>query len=131
LLLVAKDNTITAYHYFMINLGANNQNKEMMLAQFNQWNDTIERLQKDSCELPNKTLLFSDCIADPTLDHSWYKELVAWAGFDDLYEPASRIQTAYYECRQRAAKDFVSYFEGPEFQSHLDFYKNVYIKEQQ
>jgi len=131
LLLTTKDNTITAYHYFMVNIGYNNQNKEILLAQFDQWDTIVSSLQNGRYDLSSKKVLLSDCVADPLLDAEWYKEIVGWAGYDNLYEPASRIQAAYYECRQQAAQDFITYFESKEFQSHLDFYKNVYIKEQQ
>ena len=130
LLLTTNDNTKIVYHYFMVNIGLNNQNKEILLARFDQWNTLVLNLQNGCYDLSNKKVLLSDCVAEPTLDVEWYKKIISWAGYNDLYEPASRIQTAYYECRQKAARDFITYFESKEFQSHLDFYKHVYIKEQ-
>jgi hypothetical protein len=125
LLLTVDNYTIACYHYFMVNIGLNNQTQSIIISQFTDWDKIVEKIK--SFNLPNKKILKSDCISESLLDLDWYKEIVSWAEFDNLYEPASRIQTAYYQCRQQAAKDFISYFEGDEFKSHLDFYKNTYI----
>lgn len=128
LLLTVDDPIMASYHYFMVNIGLNNQTKDTMMRNLTQWqeiSDTIESLN-----LSTKKILKSDCIIRSDLDLDWYKEITNWAGFDDLYEPANRIQGAYHQCRQQAARDFVAYFEGQEFKSHLDFYKRKYIEAQ-
>jgi len=128
LILTIDNCTVAAYHYFMINLGLNTQTLTSLMLKFKHWNERIEDLKQ--LNLPSKQILPSDCISEPTLNQEWYQKIVAWAGYDDLYDHASQIHTAYYQCRQQAAKDFIKYFEGDEFKSHLDFYKNKYINQE-
>lgn len=125
LLLTVADKTIASYHYFMVNIGLNNQTKHNVIASFEEWDNLLKYFKNNN--LSNKQILQSDCITDAVLNLDWYKEIIRWAGFDNLYEQACHIHTAYYQCRQQAAKDFIAYFEGEEFSSHLDFYKNTYI----
>jgi hypothetical protein len=125
LLLRADDYTTIGYHYFMVNLGLNNQTLSVVLDQFKDWETSLEKVK--NCNLASKTILTSDCISEPTLNQEWYQKIVAWAGYDDLYEHANQIHALYYQARQQAAQDFVNYFKSSEFQTHLDFYKNIYI----
>lgn len=125
LILQANDYTLAGYHYFMVNLGLNNLTLDLALAQFKDWESTVEKIKR--CKFSSKTILTSDCILEPKLNLEWYQQIVNWAGYTDLYEHASRIHSLYYQCRQQAAKDFVTYFESVEFQTHLDFYKTTYI----
>jgi hypothetical protein len=127
LLLIVDDNIMASYHYFMVNIGLNNQIKHKVVSDLRDWRDLTENVK--NYNLPSKQILQSDCITEPTLNLDWYKKVISWAEFDNLYEQACRIHTAYYQCRQRAAKDFIKYFEGDEFKSHLDFYKNKYINQ--
>jgi len=125
LILRADNYTNIAYHYFMVNLGLNNQTLSVVLEEFKDWETALEKVKH--CNLASKTILTSDCIGEPTLNREWYQQIVTWAGYDDLYEQASVIHAKYYQCRQQAAQDFVNYFESSEFQTHLNFYKNTYI----
>ena len=128
LFLTVNNPTMSAYHYFMVNIGLNNQtNLKSLLGQISEWNYTVAKINDKN--LSTKQSLASDCISEPTLNADWYQSLVEWAGFDNLYDQASQIHTAYYQCRQKAAKDFINYFEGPEFQLHLNFYKHTYINQ--
>lgn len=125
LFLTVDDYMMTAYHYFMINIKSSSIVKHHAAGDFKRWDDQLTLFKNSN--LANKQILKSDCIVEPTLNLDWYKKIIDWAGFDNLYEQACQVHAAYYQCRQQSAKDFIKYFEGDEFKSHLDFYKNKYI----
>ena len=124
LYLTFEDKISVAMHYFMVNIGLNNQTFSHMLANLNKWEEDTLWVRRQN--LKNKYFLPSDCITQPELDNQWYTTLINHAGYNDCYELANQLQQQYYKSRIQAAKDFIEYFTvGKEFKNHLLFYQTL------
>lgn len=124
-LIILYDNiNIMAMHYFMVNIGLNNQTLDVVIKGMTEWQDDLIKA-RDSLTINHKMFIISDCLAEKNLDRDWYNKVIAWAGYTDCYDQANQVQQQYYQTRKIAMQDFINYFTGPEFKQHLDFYQQL------
>jgi hypothetical protein len=121
LYLTFNDINIPFNHYFHINLGLNCLTPAQFKTQLNVWIDKFNFIKNKINEFDNKKFISIDVMYNnQELDYDFYKEIVDFFGFDDLYGSAKIVHDWYRQRKIQSAQEFYNYFVGDEFQEYLN-----------
>jgi hypothetical protein len=65
-------------------------------------------LRNSTTRTDNK-IMSADCLYQPTLDRTFYNNMIEWFGLSDCYDTANQVHGLWFDAHTRAEKQFVDY----------------------
>lgn len=117
---------IPLQHYWHINLGLNSETPRSFKEKMQAWDQEYQTLANRIDHLSNKKIVEADSLFDSELNQDFYNLVVDFFGFQRNHSQAQYVHQLYYQCRERAARDFVNYVESAEWQTYVKTMKDKF-----
>ena len=105
-LVLTIDPELALRSYLKLNSYLNHHTPEMFREQ-SLW-FTKNAIGNSTIHLENK-ILNADCLYQPTLDRTFYNNMIEWFGLSDCYDLANQVHGLWFGAHQRAEQEFVEY----------------------